>query len=522
MREYKNSFLVHALLLSVIAVSASFLWQGDKLFNLWDEGFLWYGVQRVMLGEVPIRDFMSYDPGRYYWSGLLMSLFKDNGIMALRMSVAVFQMMGLFVGLLLVGQALGERSKENVVYFVLSSMVFVLWMYPRHKLFDCSLSIFLIGILALLAGHPTRKRYFFAGMGVGLIAFFGRNHGVYGVVGSLGVILWLNIKKQEGVGFVQGGLTWALGVIAGYVPPMLLLVLIAPEFFSAFLEGLKTYFHTESTNINLPIPWLWRVDIASVPIHTAIHQVLVGLFFIAEAAFAIVALLWAIFNKYRGRKIPSVLVAASFLSLPYMHFSYSRADIGHLAQGVFPLLVGTLSFFATQSKWVKWPLVLILCGASLGVMLVMQPGWICRAENKQCIRVDVAGEPLYVYPHVARNISLLQELNRKYTPNDQNFLVVPFWPGAYALLERKCPMWEIYSLRPRSDAFQDKEIERIKAASPQFVVVLDFPLDGRDDFRFKNLRPRIYQYILSSFDPLNVSLDPHLNIFRAPDVNRGQ
>src|SRR5687768_6153892 len=231
----ENKLLVFQILaFASFVVFALFLWQGHKGFSLWDEGFLWYGAQRVRLGEVPIRDFMSYDPGRYYWSAALMSLWRDNGIIALRGAVAVFQVMGLFVALLLIAQSVRAPSFP---YLFLSAITFAVWMYPRHKLFDISLSILLIGVLAFLVQHPTSRRYFLTGLCVGLVAVFGRNHGVYGVLGSLGVMVWLTIKRVDEPGFLKGVTLWAIGVMAGFAP-MLLMVLLVPGFDAAFWKSL--------------------------------------------------------------------------------------------------------------------------------------------------------------------------------------------------------------------------------------------------------------------------------------------
>jgi hypothetical protein len=65
-------------------------------------------------------------------------------------------------------------------------------------------------------------------------------------------------------------------------------------------------------------------------------------------------------------------------------------------------------------------------------------------------------------------------------------------------------MWEIYALFPRADEFQRKEIERIKASSPGFGLVLDVALDGRNDLRFRNSHPAIEQFFRDNFDTVKI------------------
>ena len=117
---------------------------------------------------------------------------------------------------------------------------------------------------------------------------------------------------------------------------------------------------------------------------------------------------------------------------------------------------------------------------------------------------------------------LLSKLARQYAPDGQTFNVTPLWPGAYPLLERKSPMWEVYALFPRSQAFEQAEIERIKIANPGFAVVLDIPLDGRNELRFKNTHPLIDQYIRDNFDSLPNLSFPGIQIYKKGELENFQ
>ena len=514
MHKIKNNYLaIQIAVLATFVVLMSFVWQGNKGFSLFDEGFLWYGAQRVILGEVPIRDFMAYDPGRYYWSATLMHLWGDDGIVALRGAVAVFQAMGLFVGLLLIA---GSPKKHNLLYLALSAITLIAWMFPRHKLFDIALCLFLIGVLAFLIDKPISRRYFLAGLCVGVVATFGRNHGVYGVAGSLGVILWLHLKSIEASGLIKGFTLWAAGVITGFMP-ILLMALLVPGFAVSFKDSILYLFELKSTNIPLPIPWPWLVNFNAVPLNVAIRGVLIGLFFIGAVVFGVLSIVWVVWQRLHNKQVSPALVAASFLALPYAHYAYSRADINHLAQGVFPLLVGCLVLLSTQSAKIKWPLAFILGAASLWVMYIFHPGGQCR-DSKQCVMVEITGSNLRVDRGTASDVKLLRRLAGQYAPEGQSFIAAPFWPGAYALLKRKSPMWEIYPLLPRSQAFQQTEIERIKMAKPGFALILDQPLDGRDDLRFNNTHPIIDHYIIDNFEALANSPHPSYRIYKLKSV----
>jgi len=115
----------------------------------------------------------------------------------------------------------------------------------------------------------------------------------------------------------------------------------------------------------------------------------------------------------------------------------------------------------------------------------------------------------------AEAVNLLRDLTEKYAPAGRPVLVLPFWPGAYPLLDRHAPLWEIYALSPRSEEFQLAEIERIKKADPGFALVFNMAMDGREELRFANSHRLIDDYIRSHFDLIQTAANPALQIYKA-------
>ncbi|MDX8386220.1 MAG: hypothetical protein R8M11_06870 [Gallionella sp.] len=494
----RHTFISISLMI-LACVAGLFFWQSHVGFSLMDEGFLWYGAQRVMVGEVPIRDFMAYDIGRYYWSAAIMSLLGDNGIVALRISAAVFQALALFIGVATLAR---NQTHKSLLYWLLALVTLMVWMAEQFRIFDIAIPIMLVGALSYLIEKPTCRRYLLVGLAVGIAATFGRNHGVYGVAGSLCALIYLTTKHGgSGPNLFAAFRSWASGVTVGYLP-VLVFILFVPGFAQAFWESIIFLFESGTTNLPLPIPWPWLTPFGKASFFQSTNIFLTGILFIAIIAFGILGIGWLIKNIRDNNSSHPTFVASVFLALPYAHYAFSRADITHLAPGIPPFLIGILALLADQPAKIRWPLATILFAVSLWVMLPIYPSWRCN-YIEQCKETWVANDKLYIKSNTANNLLAINKLTETFAADGGTFIAAPFWPGAYAATGRKSPVWENYMLLPRSEGFQLAEIERIKAAKPEFVLINNSALDNREELRFSNSRPIIAQYIHNNFIPVS-------------------
>jgi hypothetical protein len=388
---------------------------------------------------------------------------------------------------------------------ILAAATLSAWMYPRHKLFDITLSVALIAALAFMIRRASPKSCFAAGVVVGLAAVFGRNHGVYGVAASIGGIAWLT-SRENAFRFPTSLAAWAAGVAVGYLP-VLAMIAFVPGFATALWDSVLFLFEIKATNLALPVPWPWLVPIATdfsiatdFPVAT-VQDFLIGLFFVAVLVFGAAGSACIIQKSLRHKPVAPELVSCILLSFPYAHFAFSRPDAAHLSQGIFPLLVGCFIAIQNLRASLKWPLAILLTAASLFIMSTRQPGWGCRVVF-DCIETEVAGDKLNVNLEGANSLRVFKELVGTYARDGRSFVATPFSPGAYAVFGRKSPTWEVFAFFPRSETFQLKEIENIRKANPGLVLVWDHALDGNEDLRFRNTHPLIDQFFRDQYDRL--------------------
>ena len=493
-------------LLAVLLVSISFALQAHIFLNLSDEGFLWYGTWRASLGEVPIRDFQSYEPGRYYW-GAFWFQFLGDGIIALRTSNAIFQCIGLTFGLLVL-----RRLSQRLDFLFVSGLMLLVWMYPRHKLFDVSIALAAVYVTLCLLEKPNLKRHFAAGIFVGIAAFFGRNHGLYGCV-ALGLAILFSWRQHDGPHWLHRGLSWSAGILVGSFP-LLLMALFVPGYFDSVIERISTMMEVGATNVSQPIPWPWTIW-TSPPAYLeplglgSLTGFIVGWFYLIWFVFLGAVGLQMLRNREPLTKERAVLFAAALVSLPYLHHASARAGITHLAQAIHPLLIGLLAsaylLARTRHRYLVPATLLGLVVMSAGSIVMLSPLFLrLTAQDKFLIWGHVREDTILLRVDVVRAISKAERISRWFMNSDDSVFIAPRLPAYYPIMLRSAPVKEIYLTRKGSQEMQEAMREELESKNVRWAIIDDGMLDNREELRFRNTHPDVWRYIEENFKPVTV------------------
>lgn len=492
-----------------VLLSAAFAWLSYRLNRafgdfLSDEGYLWYGVQRVMAGELPLRDFMSYEIGRYFFAAGILKLFASDGLIALR---GVLGLVGGISLALTVGLMAIDARETKFWRLIPAAFLFALWLVPRHKVFDIAMSAALVVAVYRLLIAVRPARYFQLGLVTGLAAVFGQNHGAYALVASALAITLLRYGRLGPVS-VRLLAAWVAGVIIGYLPVVATAVL-AKGFLQAEYDALH-YILVEykGTNLPLPTPWPWTLMTGRVDL----TRITLSLFFLAVPVTLLLAaaVLWR--RARQGLRREEMLFAASWtVAVPYANVAFSRADAPHLAQAMLPLLllligVGGMMRRPAGGRVAIASLLLIV---SLPLAIPLQPRAVLFSDH-HLVTVDIRGDSVVTDVVRQRMLDVAERAHRQGA-----VLAVPFYPGISAVLGERSPTWEIYPLFPRGPGFEQAEIARMERSLPVMVMISRGLLDGRPELAYPATHPLLYRYVLQRYRQVSVSglpVDIYVNV----------
>lgn len=494
--------MLFAAALALVLTGTLFLAERRIDFFLGEEGFLWYGAVQTAHGGVPLRDFFSYDPGRYVWAAAWAQVFGD-GILALRLSTALFQAAGLFCGLLAAGRAVAGRWR-----LALAGAVLLLWMVPRNKLFEPSLLMMAVLTGVLLIEKPSLRRHGAAGALVGLAAFFGKNHGLYLGLAFLLLILFLYVLGEPGSPRDLGRrlLACAGGIVLG-LAPLWIMFLAIPGFFTAYLDSIRFFLAQGKTNFPLPVPWPWRPVARGTDLAEHAFFLSLGLGFLLMPLLyggAIVAALVRRRDLHRW----ALLVSSAFIGAFYMHHAFSRADYHHLLPSSPPLLLGLLGLVAVLPAGLPRraavaglvPLLALLT-FFLGVRgRPLYEALVLRGTEDAFVPFDAAGDRLWLNPDLAQLLTHIENVVAEQVPAGEPILIAPDRPGLYVLLGRKAPVWDIYTLWPDRGGLDARMLREMQENKVDWALVRDATLDDQRDLRFSHTRPRLWEYLTEEFE----------------------
>ncbi|MBO0912421.1 MAG: hypothetical protein J2P13_11565 [Acidobacteria bacterium] len=491
-----------AVVASALVSLAVFLLGWRYGFNLADEGWLWYVSKRTALGDVPFRDFFSYDPGRYYWSAAIFKLAGNDGFYEQLVANYLFAILGLALVYFAMCRAELTRTWRILILLLLGIVI----GFPRHKIYEQTWSLVAAAAAAAVFRAPARiMRWLALGIVIGLAGFFGRNSGVFSLIAAVLTFLILRIRGHRlGLLGVLGAV--GSGIIIGYLP-VIVLIAALPGFRSPFFQSVLL---TPHWAYSLPIPFPWRVHLRGLKGIDLLQARAVSWLSVA-VPLTYAGLLVRGFRKKGPLDGGETLsVAASAAGAGFLIHAFYTADFFHIAQGVVPFVVAAGAFSASLwrggERRRRWSIVLF---GSL--VVIVMASWTAvepavahlrtQAHSpKAADKIRIDGRFFEVPGEQAEIMRTVEAAFKNCGAGDGGFFTAPYYPGLYAFLNTRSPVWDTYFLWPRSEPVQQAAIEALKRNRTALLLInREFAINGRESLKFRRTNPKLAAYVVTHF-----------------------
>lgn len=480
--------------------------------NLADEGYLWHGAVQVLEGAVPIRDFRAYDPGRYYWCAMWMRLLGRD-LVSVRIAMIVTQIIALTMGVSAVSIATGRWAPT-----LLASLALVAWMLPRYKQIDILFPMTAALISVLLVNTPIPPYYVFSGAFVGICLLFGLNHAVY-VGGGLSFLIGIMAFRGHGLELSESLIWYTFGLSIGTIPVLAAIIGVPGLLQGYWRQKILKILKRRTTNLPLPIPWLWR----PMPLHLKHLDRRTGQ--VVRAGFTLMPIFYGFILLLAILKLKPISpqewtgIAVTCVGVFYMHHALSRADITHLAQASPPLIIGLVIYLSAFAY--GWVMIAGFVAISLWFVYRPQELFVRTMGADELNAIDVEGNSLRLPRAMVEYLAELRDLVNAYSKAGDPVLFLPNLVTLYPLLARRPAVYDVYCVYPATDEEQTSMINQLLAESPRLALIANQTIDSRAERRFSNTHPKVWAYLNREFTKLDISgrlPDDHHVFVRPPPI----
>lgn len=491
-------------------------------FNIWDEGGYANGTLRTYNGQTALKDFNpnGYLPGRYIYGNFFFKLFGPD-IQSLRLGVALFT-----PGMVLMVYAAARRIMPPGFAFLaaLGILSAPSMYYNRFYTFFCVL------LLYLLSGFIEKKRtpwFFLLAGGILLCFFFKMEVALFSTAISAALLAVMFFqggrnppgKPEQKTGkFFQGRLLWVpalliagLGALSVYairndLPGMIFEMVLKthevwgnpfPRIFPFFklLQELGPHDMFERILFYLPLlVYLATIGVVAARLVgsglDAINLHLLSIVSFGICAFGLVV--WRAGFDNLLRTLPPF----------YILFCYLLFLVWKKLRGA--------RWFPAEGK----PAVALLKKTALNVAIVFFPFLFYYEMNThhgfyagsvgavihETAPLRLNRMEVYTHPVEAKwlkdVVSQIQTYSRKGDP----IFALPLNPIFYYLTDRVNPTPYDWILPGMLDeAGQRNVVAQLEADPPKLIVFVDIPIDGREERRFSNYAPIIFEFIAANY-----------------------
>ena len=286
--------------------------------------------------------------------------------------------------------------------------------------------------------------------------------------------------------------------------------LLVPGLLSA-VYSLAGGIQKQGTNLSMPVRWPWLIPVEAPP-WGRLFATAEGCFYLAFPIFLLLAAL----RIWQLRRSPAsgapLLLAAACVTLPYSHYVFSRPDIVHLAHGGPVLGLGLVALAFTlpaRWTWVGWVTLPVLVAASFCANFV-QYGIALEAfsDPARFFTVNIAGRRMVADAYRAGVLLSARQLANQLAKPEEPILFLPNLALLYPFTGRLSPTWQIYFVFPATAEEDQALVREIDGAGVKWVMMQDYSLDEREDLRFRNTNPQVFDYLRHNFKPVPMETLP--------------